>query len=41
MMHALLINLAACSLLFVLLLLERVDLERMSDELAVLKTREG
>jgi len=41
MMHALLINLAACSLLFVLLLLERIDLERMSDELAVLKTREG
>ena len=41
MMHVLLINLAACSLLFVLLLLERIDLERMSDELAVLKTREG
>jgi heme exporter protein C len=41
MMHALLINLAACSLLFILLLLERIDLERMSDELLVLKTREG
>ncbi len=41
MMHALLINLAACSLLFILLLLERIDLERMSDELAVLKAREG
>ena len=41
MMHALLINLAACSLLYILLLLERIDLERMSDELAVLKAREG
>jgi len=41
MMHALLINLAACSLLYILLLLERMDLERMSDELAVLKAREG
>ena len=37
MMHALLVNMAACSLLFILLLLERMDLERMSDELAVLK----
>lgn len=41
MMHALLINLAACSLLFVLLLMERMDLERMGDELMALKTREG
>lgn len=41
MMHALLINLAACSLLFVLLLMERMDLERMGDELMELKTREG
>jgi heme exporter protein C len=37
MMYALLINLAACSLLFVLLLLERMDLERMSDKLSGLK----
>ncbi len=41
MMHALLINLAACSLLFLLLLMERMDLERMGDELTALKTREG
>ncbi|MFI5324190.1 MAG: cytochrome c biogenesis protein [Thermodesulfobacteriota bacterium] len=41
MMSALLINLAACSLLFVLLLLERMDLERMSDKLAGLKARRG
>ena len=37
MMYALLINMAACSLLFVLLLLERLDLERMSDKLSDLK----
>lgn len=37
MMHALLINLASCTLLFIVLLLERIDIERMSDKLARLK----
>jgi heme exporter protein C len=37
MMYALLINMAACSLLFILLLLERMDLERMRDRLSGLK----
>ena len=37
MLYALLINLATCSLLFILLLLERMDLERMGDRLAGLK----
>jgi heme exporter protein C len=37
MMYALLINMAACSLLFILLLLERLDIERMSDKLSGLK----
>ncbi|MEQ9618852.1 MAG: cytochrome c biogenesis protein CcsA [Deltaproteobacteria bacterium] len=37
MMHALLINLVACSLLFIVLLLERMDLERMNDTLSKLK----
>jgi heme exporter protein C len=37
MMYALLINMAACSLLFILLLLERLDIERMNDKLSGLK----
>jgi len=41
MMHALLINLASCTLLFIVLLLERIDIERMSDKLARLKFRES
>jgi len=41
MMHALLINMASCTLLFIVLLLERIDLERMSDKLARLKLRES
>jgi heme exporter protein C len=41
MMHALLVNLAACSLLFIVLLLERMDLERMGDMLARLRARES
>jgi heme exporter protein C len=41
MMHALLVNLAACTVLFIVLLLERIDLERMGDELLLLKTRDG
>lgn len=41
MMHALLINMASCTLLFILLLLERIDVERMGDELARLKLRES
>jgi heme exporter protein C len=41
MMHALLINMASCTLLFIVLLLERIDIERMSDKLARLKLRES
>ncbi len=41
MMHALLINMAACTLLFIVLLLERIDIERMGDKLARLKFRES
>src|SRR3546814_6781081 len=41
MMHALLVNLVACSLLFIVLLLERMDLERMGDMLARLRARES
>ena len=41
MMHALLVNLVACSLLFIVLLLERMDLENMGDVLARLRTRES
>jgi heme exporter protein C len=41
MMHALLINMASCTLLFIVLLLERMDIERMSDKLARLKLRES
>ena len=41
MMHALLINMASSTLLFIVLLLERIDLERMSDKLARLKLRES
>lgn len=37
MMDALLINLAACTILFVVLLLERIDLEHMKDRIARLK----
>jgi len=37
MMHALLISMAAFSLLFIVLLLERIDIERMQDTLARLK----
>lgn len=37
MMNALLINLAAFSLLFIVLLLERIDLERFQDKIARLK----
>lgn len=37
MMNALLINIVACSLLFIVLLLERTDLERMKDAVARLK----
>jgi len=40
MMDALLINMAACSLLFIVLLLERIDLERMKDTIARLKLSE-
>jgi hypothetical protein len=35
------VNLAACSLLFIVLLLERMDLERMGDMLARLRARES
>ncbi|MCA9810517.1 MAG: cytochrome c biogenesis protein CcsA, partial [Candidatus Dadabacteria bacterium] len=41
MMHALLVNLVACSLLFIVLLLERMDLEKLGDVLARLRTRES
>ena len=41
MMHAMLVNLAACSLLFIVLLLERMDLEKLGDVLARLRTRES
>ena len=41
MMHAMLVNFAACSLLFIVLLLERMDLEKMGDLLARLRTRES
>ena len=41
MMHALLINLVSCSLLFIVLLLERIDLERMGDTLSRLKLGTG
>jgi heme exporter protein C len=37
MMHALLINMAAFSLLFIVLLLERIDIERFQDKVARLK----
>lgn len=37
MMHALLINMAAFSLLFIVLLLERIDLERFQDKITRLK----
>ena len=37
MMHALLINMAAFSLLFIVLLLERIDIERYQDKIARLK----
>lgn len=37
MMHALLINMTAFSLLFIVLLLERIDLERFQDKIARLK----
>jgi heme exporter protein C len=37
MMHALLINMAAFSLLFIVLLLERIDIERFQDKIARLK----
>ena len=41
MMHALLVNLVACSFLFIVLLLERMDLEKLGDVLARLRTRES
>lgn len=41
MMHALLINLVACTLLFIVLLLERMDIERLGDALEKLKLRES
>jgi hypothetical protein len=41
MMNALLINMAACTLLFIVLLLERIDLERMKDAVSKLKLNEN
>lgn len=41
MMDALLINMAACSLLFIILLIERMNIEKMSDTLAKLKYSRG
>lgn len=41
MMHALLINMLAFSLLFLVLLLERIDMERFQDQIARLKLRSG
>ena len=41
MMNALLINMAACTLLFIVLLLERIDLERMEDAVSKLKLNEN
>jgi len=39
MMHALLVSMAAFSLLFIVLLIERIDIERMQDTLTRLKLR--
>lgn len=41
MMNTLLINMAACTLLFIVLLLERIDLERMKDAVSKLKLNEN